>query len=192
MSNVEPLLERNRAFAATGAHKDLMPNPKRNMFVITCFDSRVDPAHLLGTDLGDLVVMRNEGGRVTKEIIEELTFAGILMEALQANPFPSGEVALIHHTNCMTSYLADDNLRNLYADRIGADAADLLERAVLDPVATVTQDVAVIRAATSVPQSLTISGHVYDVETGLISTVLVDEPRADDPDTRKVPNTGAW
>ena len=67
MSNVEPLLERNRAFAATGSHESLLPNPKQNLFVITCFDSRVDPAHILGTDLGDLVVMRNEGGRVTKE-----------------------------------------------------------------------------------------------------------------------------
>jgi carbonic anhydrase len=112
MSNVEPLLERNRAFAATGAHEGLLPNPNRNLFVITCFDSRVDPAHLLGTELGDLVVMRNEGGRVTKEIIEKLAFAGTLLDKLLDNPNPTGEVAIIHHTNCMTSYLADDNLRN--------------------------------------------------------------------------------
>ncbi len=191
MSNVEPLLERNRAFAATGAHEGLLPNPKQNLFVITCFDARVDPAHLLGTDLGDLVVMRNEGGRVTKEIIEKLTFAGILLEALQGNPFPTGEVAVIHHTNCMTSFLADDNIRNLYAERIGADEAELAELAVIDPVATVTHDVAVIRAATNVPQSLTVSGHVYDVETGLISTVLVDKPSEGFPDTCGVPHTGA-
>ncbi len=176
MSNLEPLLERNRAFATTGVHEGQPPNPNRNMFVITCSDPRVDPAHLLGTDYGDVVVMRNEGGRVTKDIIEQLAFAGVLLEALQENPFPSGEVALIHHTNCMTAFLADDNLRNLYADRTGADEAELLELAVIDPVATVTHDVAVIRAAESVPQLLTISGHVYDVEPGLISTVLVDTP----------------
>ncbi len=191
MSNLEPLLERNRAFAATGAHEGLLPNPKRNLFVITCFDSRVDPAHLLGTDLGDLVVMRNEGGRVTKEIIDKLAFASTLLEHLLDNPFPTGEVAIIHHTNCMTSYLADDNIRNLYAERIGADEAELAKLAVTDPAATVTHDVAVIRAATSVPQSLTVSGHVYDVETGLISTVLVDKPSKDYPDTCGVPNTAA-
>jgi len=191
MSNVEPLLERNRAFAATGAHEGLLPNPKQNLFVITCFDSRVDPAHLLGTDLGDLVVIRNEGGRVTKEVIEKLTFAFTLLEALQDNPFPTGELALIHHTNCMTSFLADDKIRKLYADRIGANQAELLELAVIDPVATVTHDVGLIRATTSIPQSLTISGHVYDVETGLISTVLVDRPSEDHPDSCGVPNAGA-
>ncbi|MGI9612722.1 MAG: carbonic anhydrase [Acidimicrobiales bacterium] len=190
MSNLEPLLERNRTFAETGAHLDLMPNPKRNLFVITCFDSRVDPAHLLGTDLGDLVVMRNEGGRVTKEIIEKLTFASTMMEALQGNPSPTGEIALVHHTHCMTSLLADDNLRNLYADRIGADEAELLELAVTDPVASVTHDVAVLRATTSIPQSLTVSGHVYDVETGLISTVLVDKPDENHLESCKLPNTG--
>ena len=191
MSNLEPLLERNRTFAATGVHEGQPPNPNRNLFVVTCFDARVDPAHLLGTDFGDLVVMRNEGGRVTKAIIDELAFAGVLLEALQGNPFPSGEIALIHHTNCMTSYLADDNLRKLYADRIGADEAELLELAVIDPVATVTHDVAVIRGATSVPQSLTISGHVYDVETGLITTVLVDKPREDYLDTCGVADAGS-
>lgn len=191
MSNLEPLLERNRAFAATGAHEGQLPNPNLNLFVITCFDSRVDPAHLLGTDLGDLVVMRNEGGRVTKEIIDKLAFTATLMENLLGNPFPTGEVALIHHTNCMTAYLADDNIRNLYAERIGADEAELAELAVINPVATVTHDVALIRAAASVPQSLTISGHVYDVETGLISTVLVDKPTEDFPESCGVPSAGA-
>jgi carbonic anhydrase len=191
MSNMEPLLERNEVFAATGAHKGLLPNPNRNLFVISCFDSRVDPAHLLGTELGDLVVMRNEGGRVTKEIVDKLAFAATLLEHLLGNPAPTGEVAVIHHTNCMTSFLADDNIRNLYAERIGADEAELLELAVVDPVATVTRDVALLRAAASVPQSLTFSGHVYDVETGLISTILVDKPSEDFPETCAVPQADA-
>lgn len=191
MSNIEPLLERNRAFAATGAHEGQTPNPNKNLFVITCFDSRVDPAHLLGTDLGDLVVFRNEGGRVTKEILDKLTFGFLLLDKLQGNPLPTGEIAVIHHTNCMTGFLADDNIRNLYAERIGADEAELAKLAVIDPAATATDDVAVLRAAPHIPPSMTISGHVYDVETGLISTVLVDKPSEDYPDSCKVPNTGA-
>ncbi len=176
MSKLQPLLERNRAFAKTGAHEGQTPQPSLGLFVVTCFDSRVDPAHLLGTELGDLVVVRNEGGRVTDDVIAKVAFIATLVETLLGDPAPGFEVAVLHHTNCMTSFLADDNLRNRYADRIGADEAQLAKLAVIDPVATVTHDVALLRAAAAVPPSVTVSGHVYDVHTGLITTIVVDKP----------------
>jgi carbonic anhydrase len=68
--------------------------------------------------------------------------------------------------------LADDTFRIRYAERIGADESTLREHAVLDPQATVMHDVESLRAATGIPPRVTVSGHVYDVVTGLARTIV--------------------
>jgi carbonic anhydrase len=59
MTNIDMLLERNRAFARTNA-RDRVPTipfiPNRQGFVITCIDPRVDPAAVLGLQLGDALI----------------------------------------------------------------------------------------------------------------------------------------
>jgi hypothetical protein len=88
MSNISPLLERNKEFARTGVHIGLAPVPKYKVFVVTCMDGRVDPAHILGVDSGDALVMRNAGGRVTDEVIREVAFIATLTETLFAEDAP--------------------------------------------------------------------------------------------------------
>ncbi len=170
-SNLETALARNRAFAAAGGHEGAVVFPTLRLFVITCLDPRVDPAHFLGLGLSDAMVVRNVGGRVTPEVIDDVAFIGQLAE----NVLPDGplfEVAVIHHNQCGTGALADDAFRRRYAERIGADESTLRERAVLDPAATVTSDVERLRSAPAISQRVTVSGHVYDVVTGLVSTIL--------------------
>lgn len=79
---------------------------------------------------------------------------------------------MIHHTQCGTGALADDGFRNRYAERIGAEPSSLREHAVLDLVATVTRDVELLRSAPQVSPRVAVSGHVYDVVTGLVETVM--------------------
>jgi len=67
--NFETALARNRAFAAAGGHQGAVVFPSLRLFVITCLDPRVDPAHFLGLDLSDAMVVRNVGGRVTPGVI---------------------------------------------------------------------------------------------------------------------------
>ena len=58
------------------------------------------------------------------------------------------------------------------AGRIGADEADLRDHAVLDPTTTVTHDVDRLRSAAAIPGRIIVSGHVYDVVTGLVETIV--------------------
>jgi carbonic anhydrase len=170
-TNVEAVLERNRAFAAAGGHRGAVVFPNLSLFVITCLDPRVDPAHFLGLGLSDAMVVRNVGGRVTPEVINDVAFIGQLAE----NILPEGqlfEVAVIHHNQCGTGALADDTFRRRYAERIGAEESTLREHAVLDPAATVTRDVERLRSSPAISPRVTVSGHVYDVTTGLVETVL--------------------
>ena len=170
-TNVEAVLERNRAFAAAGGHRGAVVFPNLSLFVITCLDPRVDPAHFLGLGLSDAMVVRNVGGRVTPEVINDVAFIGQLAE----NILPEGqlfEVAVIHHNQCGTGALADGTFRRRYAERIGAEESTLREHAVLDPAATVTRDVERLRSSPAISPRVTVSGHVYDVTTGLVQTVL--------------------
>ena len=171
MSNFDPALERNRSFAADGGHEGAVVLPNLNLFVITCLDPRTDPAHFLGLHLSDALVARNVGGRVTPEVINDVAFIGQLAESFRPDG-PLFEVAVIHHTQCGTGALADDAFRGRYADRIGAEESALREVAVLDPVATVTRDVERLRSAPAVSPRVTVSGHVYDVVTGLVDTIV--------------------
>jgi carbonic anhydrase len=170
-AGIESALERNRAFAANGGHQGAVVFPNLRLFVITCLDPRVDPAHILGLGLGDAMVVRNVGGRVTQEVINDVAFIGQLAE----NALPDGplfEAAVIQHTQCGAGALADDTFRHSYAERIGADESTLRQHAVLDPEATVTRDVERLRSAPAISPRVRMSGHVYDVVTGLVETVI--------------------
>jgi carbonic anhydrase len=66
-------------------------------------------------------------------------------------------VAIIHHSDCGSRLLEDETLANI---------------PVTDPAHTVRVDVERLRAAPQISRRITISGHVYDVETGLVRTVV--------------------
>jgi carbonic anhydrase len=177
---IDAALERNRAFAAAGGHEGAVIFPNLRLFVITCLDPRVDPAHILGLGLSDAVVLRNVGGRVTPEVINDVAFIAQLAEGMLGDG-PLFDVAVIHHTQCGTGALVDDAFRHRYAERIGADESTLLEHAVLDPSATVTHDVERLRSAPAISPRVRVSGHVYDVVTGLVETVRAPTRSANEP-----------
>lgn len=164
-------LARNHAFAAAGAHEGASVFPALGLFVVTCLDPRVDPAHFLGLELSDAVVVRNVGGRVTREVIDDIAFIGQIAESVLPEG-PLFEVVVIHHTQCGAGAFADDGFRTTYAERIGVDPESLRDHAVIDPWLTVAQDVGRVRNAPSISPRIAVSGLVYDVTSGLAETVI--------------------
>jgi carbonic anhydrase len=181
MTNIDLLLERNRAFANTDARSKVPAIPfipNRQTFVITCVDPRVDPADILGLELGDAIVDRNVGGRVTPEVLRDLGW----ISHLHRTKTPDAEwfeLAVIHHTDCGSALLADDELRQAFAERGDYDDATLAELAVLDPATTVAADVARLLASPVVDPAIQISGHVYDLKTGLVTEVVRPSSRGE-------------
>lgn len=171
MSRLAPLLDRNRRFADSGAYRDVSIMPRHSVFVVTCLDPRVDPAAFLGIGLGDAMVVRNAGGRVTPEVLRDLAFISTLAEA-QVPDGPLFEVAVVHHTQCGTGFLASEAFRRDFAERIGEDEEVLADWAVTEPSTTVRADVERILGAAAISRRATVSGHVYDVETGEVHTVV--------------------
>jgi carbonic anhydrase len=174
------LLERNRAFARTAA-RTRVPRipfiPNEQLYVITCVDPRVDPADILGLQLGDAIVARNVGGRVTPALLQDLAWISFLHETKtpDADWF---RIAVIHHTDCGSGLFADDDLRHAFAAR-GFDDSELSRLAVLDPARTVRADVATLLAYPNLSPRVAVSGYAYDITTGLLTEVVPTRSRAD-------------
>ncbi len=79
MSDLETLLDRNRSFAEQFEGGDLNIRPRMATILLTCVDARVDPAHLFGLGLGDALVIRNAGGRITPAVMEDLGIFGVCL-----------------------------------------------------------------------------------------------------------------
>ena len=159
----DDLARRNAAFAATGAFAGLPFPTNDTLQVLGCVDSRVDPSDVLGLELGEGVVMRNIGGRITPAALRSWALLGRLG---QGRP-PSGHLVILHHTDCGIIRLAD------YPEQLAAffeiPADELESKALVDPYAAVRVDAAIARH--TLPPSRLVSGLVYDVSTGLIEIV---------------------
>jgi len=173
MSNLAQLLDRNEAFARTDARLN-MPIPflpRLSLYILTCIDCRVDPAEFLGVRLGEAVVERNVGGRVTPAVLRDIAYISYLVQT-KAPAGPYFELAIIHHTDCGSTLLADDELRHGFARQVGVDERTLADTPVLDPARTVRTDVERVLWADEISPEVQVSGHVYDVQTGLVKTIV--------------------
>ena len=177
MNTIDSLLERNKDFAARqAAARAVMPSlpralPNVKAIVIGCADMRVDPAHVLGIKLGEAVVIRNIGGRITPGLLEQLGLLGRIGEVAEAIPGGGGEfhIIVLQHTDCgMTRLAGDPSLLTRYFQ---IREEELKAKAVTDPRAAVAVDVALLRTIPGLPPGWFVSGLVYDVSTGLVETV---------------------
>ena len=173
-SRMSPLLEHNEQFARTFKPVPL-GLPAARVIVVTCLDHRVDPAITLGLELGDAPVLRNAGGRVTQSVIEEIAYLAYLGRKISGGQLSAGasvEVAVVHHTQCGTGFLADPGFRREACEATGVDEDTLQASAVADPRTTVAVDVERMLTSPLLPPTMSVSGHVYDMETGRVTTVV--------------------
>jgi carbonic anhydrase len=143
---IEELLANNREFLGR-VPDDLPKLPRRKLVVVTCMDHRVDPARALGLDLGDAMVLRNPGGRVTPALMQDLRTLDLVARE-RGSALAELELVLMQHTDC------------------GANALTST-----DPRTGVRSDIEALATDTSVPGSLTVTGLVYETATGRIELV---------------------
>jgi carbonic anhydrase len=174
MTRMTPLIERNERFARTYTPLPLGPAAAQ-VVIVTCLDHRIDPAITLGLRLGDAPVIRNAGGRVTPAVIDDIAYLGFLAEQLFAGQVAVDrlfEVAVVHHTQCGTGFLADPAFRHQAAEATGLNEAALEASAVADPQVTVKADVERLLTSPLLSPKVSVSGHVYDIATGLVTTTV--------------------
>lgn len=167
--NTELILARNAANAEGLRKQDLALLPRLRTIVLTCADHRTDPAHVLGLEPGDAVVIRNPGGRVTPDVAESLI---ILATVAGEEGLPSGiEFVIMHHTDCGISRLVRPEHASILAAYRGVDPQDVDELHVQDPDLAVANDVNRLRSFGLLSEQTRITGVVFDLATGLVRVV---------------------
>ncbi len=161
MTVIDTLIERNEDFAAHRFAPTLPFGATLGITVIGCLDPRVDPAYVLGLELGEAAVIRNIGGRVTPATLQTLRLIGAA-GALN--------LVVLQHTNCGITRMAQAPDR--LAPYFGIAPDELEAKAVMDPYASVKVDIAALKADPALPDGSTASGLVYDVATGRVEIVV--------------------
>ena len=174
-ADLTALLESNRGFAEQFEAGDLTIRPRMSTIILTCVDARVDPAHLFGLGLGDAVVIRNAGGRITPAVMRDFTILGVLGANMPGGAMQP-ELVVIHHTDCGMSRLANPAIQEQVATRLGLSIDEVAAMAITDPARTVQDDIERLRTTPGTPDQLIVSGFVYDVKNGRINQVVPSAP----------------
>ncbi|OJJ20154.1 hypothetical protein BKI52_16920 [marine bacterium AO1-C] len=173
MSNLETILNRNEQFFKNFKEGDLPILPKLRTVIITCLDARVDPAFIFNLDLGECVVIRNTGGRITQDVVDQIAILAALV-AVQASQMADASVAsfdiiVMHHTQCGVQNFAQLKVQQMIKSQLGLDVAPL---AITDHAISLTEDVQRLKDAPTVPKHLGVTGCIYDVKTGKVEEVI--------------------
>ena len=182
--NQEHVLHADHLYVETfGDKAELTMFSKDKFVILTCMDSRIDPAKFAGLAEGDAYVIRNAGARASDDAIRSITAASKLLGIK--------EIFVIAHTDCAMEKFTDDIMRRLYKGSLGLAVQDShgkwrnvkndggsTEAFYIDWLTinhglrnSVVMDVRRIRNHPLVSGKITIYGYIYDVHTGKLIPV---------------------
>ena len=169
-SVVDELLRRNRKFADQHDVAGLTMMPTARTIILGCVDPRVDPAAVLGVELGEAVVIRNIGAGSRPPRLERSRCSQRSHAAAERNPEPAGNWA------SSTTPTAASPGCSTTPTRSPPSSAPVpthsTRDSITDPRVSLTVDFARLRANPVLPPGLIISGLLYHTDTGRLETVV--------------------
>ncbi|ROV86786.1 hypothetical protein VMCG_10940 [Cytospora schulzeri] len=165
--NVENLKEKNATYASHFKHGHLALPPAKRYLIVTCMDARIDPISAFGISLGDAHVIRNAGGSA-KESLRSIMVSEQLLG--------TNEIMVIKHTGCGMLTFTNEDAHAVVAQELGPTAAAEISTLDFMPFTNVEnavkEDVEFLGKQSSVPKDVTVTGWVYEVETGQVRQVV--------------------
>lgn len=167
------MTERNADFAQNHFADGLRIAPTLKTLLLGCVDPRVDPAQILGVELGEVAVIRNVGGRVTPNVLADIALLSGLSQALGGALGPGWDLIVLQHTDCGILRLQDPP--DMLADYFHIPPESLGDKHVGDPRAAIVTDIAALRNSPLVSGAFRVTGVLYDVSSGRIEIVAGPE-----------------
>lgn len=162
MGIADELLRNNQAYAEGFDKAELPLSPVKKLAVLACMDARLDVHKILGLAEGDAHVIRNAGGVATDDAIRSLMISQRILG--------TEEIILILHTGCGMLMVRDDELKQQIEDETGLRPPFALE-AFSDIDREVRQSIARIRSSPFIPNTGSVRGFIYDLDTGRLREV---------------------
>lgn len=132
-------------------------------------DARIDPASAYGIALGDAHVIRNAGGSA-RDALRSLVISQQLLS--------TQEIILVKHTGCGMLTFKNNDAAGIVRKNLGEEATAELSafKGDFQPFpeleAAVKDDVEFLKGSKLIPESVAISGWIYEVETGKVKSVV--------------------
>lgn len=152
------VLAANAAYAEQYREPPVTGWANRELALITCMDSRIDPLNVLGMEPGDVKILRNAGARVTDDVLRTLVLATYLLGVRR--------VLVMPHTECKMASGEEADIHAQILAGFGIDTRSVEIRTVTDQVDALITDVTRIRSYPLLPSDLVVAGAVLDLRTG--------------------------
>ncbi|MFW6060614.1 MAG: beta-class carbonic anhydrase [Phycisphaeraceae bacterium] len=162
MTQIDQALEANRTRGRFEA-VPTGPRPARQLVIVTCMDTRLDPYKTLGLRAGEAHIIRNAGGVVTDDTLRSLV--------LSHQALGTRELMIIGHTDCGLLGLDERGLTDRLAQETGEQpAAPKTFHSFDDLSENVRRQLRTVREHPWL-RALAARGFIYDVKTGAVSEV---------------------
>lgn len=138
---------------------NLQARAVKELAVLTCMDSRIDPLAMLGLAPGDAKILRNAGARVTDDVLRTLVLASYLLGVRR--------VMVIAHTHCRMADGSEDDVHAAIQGAGGPDTRSISFLTTSDQARAVQLDVQRVRSWPYL-RDVTVGGFLYDLETGAL------------------------
>lgn len=160
----DDLLAANREFADHFNLSGFDGVAHAGVAIVTCMDSRIDPLRMVGLKPGDAKIFRNPGGRVTEAALEALVLGAHLLRVER--------ILVIPHTRCAMASNTEAEIQERITESAGQDASWHPFHVITDQVASLKQDVAKVQAHPLIPDTVSVGGFIYDVDSGLLEQIV--------------------
>lgn len=171
MTLLGKVLEGNRSFQSTYVkYADKLPSkPRKNLAILTCTDTRLNPIRIFHINVGDAEILRNAGNKITDDVIRSLTTA-------IANGIT--EIIILGHTDCSLTKLnrleVVQALHNLGASLNLTSLITFNEwlGTFTNEEINVRNQVTRLRSSSAIPPTMPIHGLLFDVVNGSLKLVV--------------------
>jgi len=160
----DDLLEANSRYTLNFSLGGLPASAAKGFALVTCMDSRIEPLTMLGLQPGDAKILRNAGGRVTRDVLRSLVLATSFLGVT--------EIAVMQHTRCAIAGRTDESIRTELPPELAERAKGWELLAMPDPDRALAQDVEAVRTCDLLPVGVRVEGWRYSVDDGLVTRVV--------------------
>ncbi|MFL6204902.1 MAG: beta-class carbonic anhydrase [Acidimicrobiales bacterium] len=159
------VLEANARYA--DADHDVPPTgvASKELAIVTCIDSRIDPLAVFGLEPGDAKILRNAGARVTDDVERGLALAVAALGVTR--------IAIVQHTDCKLTAASDAELVAAVGKATGrARIQGFDPLAIADQPAALANDIGRLLESPLLPKGTIVAGMVLDLHSGRLDTIV--------------------
>ena len=157
------VISANKKYQENFTYKSLTGEAAKELAIVTCMDSRIDPLAVVGMKSGDVKILRNAGARVTEDVLRTLVLASYLLNVKR--------ILVMPHTDCAMATSEESEIHESILNKYQVDTRSLEFRTVTNQKQALIMDVIRIRAFPLLSKNVVVQGGIYDVKTGALDLI---------------------